>query len=460
MNIIGLFLAHAMNRLRFALTKSVILSLGIATLLGCTGKEPSSDPDAKKPDGAVLTFHEPEKRTLTRIIEVTGEVKAFEEAPMHARISGYVGAVRKDIGDRVEAGDVLAEITVPERVEETKQKRAIVTQCRSEVERAEKLWSAADANVKAAGAKVKEAAAAVQRFDAELRRAESQHERFKKNPGVVSEEVLAEAKLGVEAARAAVAEAEAKVKSAEAARAESEARRHSALTDIDVARARVGVAEADAGHSEELLKYAKLRAPFSGIILRRDVDPGHFVHAVTGEKTKPLFVVAKLDPVRVFLDVPENDAPFISKGTTAVVHIQALNGGDIRGAITRTSWGLDSESRTLRAEVDLPNAEEKLRVGMYATASLILTRSDVWTIPARAVISKGGQSFCFLYKDGKAWRRQVLTGFQDDDRVEIRQIQAADSKSGWVRVESADRFLSGDLSKLVDGASATAAPAP
>jgi multidrug resistance efflux pump len=141
---------------------------------------------------------------------------------------------------------------------------------------------------------------------------------------VISGEAVEETRLGAEAARAALIRAST---SASAARAESDARQAKARADVAVTVARLRVAQADARRMATLLGYAKLRAPFTGVVTCRKVDSGHFLQSSTaGPKGEPVFVVARADPVRIFVDVPENDAVLVGDGTRAVVRVQALRG--------------------------------------------------------------------------------------------------------------------------------------
>src|SRR5262249_23280565 len=157
--------------------------------------------------------------------------------------------------------------------------------------------------------KIKEALAGRPRVKAEVERAEGQYERLKKSKGAISEDAIAEYKLGVEVARASAVEVEARIESATAWKSESEARLDPAEIDIGVAEARLVEKQAAARQMAELLKYAKLSAPFDGVVTKRHVDTRHFVQSsASGSKGEPVFVVSKMDPVRIFVDVPENDA--------------------------------------------------------------------------------------------------------------------------------------------------------
>ena len=135
---------------------------------------------------------------------------------------------------------------------------------------------------------------------------------------------------------------------------------------------------------------------------------------------KPLFTVVRTDRVRVFIDLPEMDAPLANSGDRAVVRVQALGGRDFLGSITRTSWALDSATRTLRTEVDVPNPDGQLRPGMYAQVTIDLEeRADAWTLPTSALLSQGGETWCYVVENGKARRKPVTVGLTAGGEAEI-----------------------------------------
>jgi multidrug efflux pump subunit AcrA (membrane-fusion protein) len=386
---------------------------------------------------------QPVRKALTYRIEQPGEIQAFERTPIYARISGYVlklgqvkgrdGKLRDlDIGDWVNKDQVLAELSVPEMDAELSQKKALVVQAQAEVEQAKKLYEAAAANLESAVAKVKEAESSQVRAVAERRRAESQYQRMKGSPAVISREVLDESRLGVEAAKAAVAEVEARVKSAEATRVESAAKAAKAKTDIGVAEARLQVAQADERRVAALVGYAQLRAPFAGKVTWRKVDPGHLLSVGgAGGKGEPVFVVERTDPVRVFVDVPENDAVLVTDGTPAVVRVQALKGEEFPGKVTRSAWSLDPKARTLRTEIDVPNPAGRLRPGMYANSTITVEHTDVLAVPASAVLTKGEQTFCYQVEGDKAVRLLVRVGLCDGQFVELVKKRKPGREGRW-----------------------------
>lgn len=442
---------------RLRLCASVFVPLFLA---GCNGGQdaaPGKGSEAAPKQPAVTTAR-PVKKALTQRIEQPGEVRAFEQTPMYARLSGYVGKVHKDIGDRVEEGDVLLELSVPEMDEELKEKKAQVVRAKAEVEQAEKLHAAAVAALGSAAARVKEADASRERVAAERRRAESQYERVKQSASVFSKEALLESQLALESAVAAVKEVEAKVKSAEANRVEAEAKRDKAGADISVAQARQGVAKAEEGRVAALLGYAKLPAPFKGVVVRRNVDRGHYLQA-NGGKGEPVFVVARTDPVRVFVDVPEGSACLVCDDTEAVVTVQALPGQQFAGKVKRSSFSLDdSKGRTLRAEINLPNPDGALRPGMYAYATLVVHRAGAWAVPASAVVAEREGAFCYFVEGGKAVRTQVLTGFRDGQLVELLRRRGAGG--AWEAITEQQEVIVAPPAGLADGQQVTTSARP
>jgi RND family efflux transporter MFP subunit len=394
----------------------------------------------------------PVRKDFSRRIEQPGEVLADEQTPIYARISGYVDRVLHDIGQKVEKGDVLAELSVPEMDEELKQKGALVSQAKSEVILANKLLEVARSDVTSATAKVKEAESSKLRAAAELSRAESQYERFKKSTTVIPQEVLEESRLGFESAKAAVSEVDSRIKSAEAAELGAKARREKAEADIKVAEAKQRLAEADEGRVKALVGYAKLRAPFPGMVTRRQVDTGHFLQPPSGgAEGKPAFVVARLDPVRVFVEVPENDAVLISDGTQATITVPALKGEEFHEAVTRFAWALDAKSRTLRVEIDLKNPGWRLRPGMYVQSVLTVERKQVLAIPQSAIVTQGDDSFCFIVVGGRAVRTPIILGLRDSDFVEVLKKRTPGKEGKWLDFTGKEEVVTSNSSDLRDG---------
>jgi RND family efflux transporter MFP subunit len=165
-------------------------------------------------------------------------------------------------------------------------------------------------------------------------------------------------------------------------------------------------------------------APFDGVVARRQVNRGDLVQAATATRTTPsagsLFTVQRIDTIRVFCDVPEDDVPHLHVGDPAIVKPSGFDGKPFFGKVTRFSLRLDPETRNMRTEIDLPNPEERLYPGTYAVVSLEMNRRpDALTVPAQAVGSDGDGNFVYTITDHRITRLVVNTGLTDNGRTEV-----------------------------------------
>jgi RND family efflux transporter MFP subunit len=171
-----------------------------------------------------------------------------------------------------------------------------------------------------------------------------------------------------------------------------------------------------------LLAYSQVIAPFNGVVAQRLVNRGDLVQAATTTRTTPLFKVQRIDTIRVFCDVPENEVPHLRVGDRATVKPFGLAASPIVGTVTRFAFRLDAETRNMRTEIDLPNAEERLYPGMYAEVSLEMDQHpNVLTVPASAIGSDGNGTFVYTIKGDRVERVSVKVGIRDSGRVEVIQ---------------------------------------
>jgi RND family efflux transporter MFP subunit len=190
----------------------------------------------------------------------------------------------------------------------------------------------------------------------------------------------------------------------------------------DLAAAQVDLATATVAKTAVLLGYNKITAPFDGLITQRLVNRGDLVQAATATRAGPLFKIARIDTIRVFCDVPENEVPHVRVGDRAIVKPFSLAASPIIGTITRFAFRLDPETRNMRTEIDLPNPDERLYPGMYAEVSLEMDQhKDVLTVPASAVGSDGNGSFVYTVKGDRIERAPIKLGIRDSGRVEVSQ---------------------------------------
>jgi HlyD family secretion protein len=414
-----------------------------------------------KPVPVVQTEH-PTTKTLHREIEQPARIEPFEQTPIQAKIAGFVDKVNVEIGSRVRKGDVLAELRVPEMEEELKLKTGLVAQAHLDITLAEKALRVAAAGCKTAAALVEEARAGRKRAEATLARWKSESARM---TAMVRDRVL-DVQSGEEtvnqmrAAEAALDEVLAKIQALDAAREESVAKREKAEADQEATRNRLGLAEAEQRRVATLLDYTHITAPFDGVVSQRNVDTGHFLQPGSGSsgKVEPLFVVVRIDKVRVFLEVPEANAILVKcgrDGCAGRVRVPVLNDQEFGGYVAGTSWSLEPGQRTLRTEIDFDNTDGVLRPGMYAHALLEAEQPNAWTVPVTALVTRDGQTFCFLLVDGKAVRTTVRAGVREGTQVEVlkKLVRASvpGDKPRWENFTGTEDVITTRPGELTDG---------
>jgi RND family efflux transporter MFP subunit len=224
------------------------------------------------------------------------------------------------------------------------------------------------------------------------------------------------------------------------------------------------VARADRDRAAAILAYARIEAPYDGVLTRRGVDTGSYVQPPAGNSTvaAPLFEIARTDQVRIFVDVPEADAPLVKDGGPARVLVQALGDRDLPGRVTRSSWLFDDRTRTLRAEIDLPNTDGILRPGMYATARILVSRREALTLPTSSVFLQDDQAWVVRLVANKAVRTPVRLGLRDRQRVEVLRKQRHSVNQGiaaeWEDFTDTDLVVRDNPSTFADGQEITIRP--
>jgi HlyD family secretion protein len=379
-----------------------------------------------------VTVQAPERKTLQRSIELPGQVLAYEEAPLLAKVTGYVTAVPVDIGTRVKGphraegdkpakpGETLLEIDVPELVDESRQREADVAKAKAVVDQSTAAVAVALWLQVSAEADVAEAESAVAGADALVAKWKSEAERVTQlaSRGAVTQQVSQETSSQLLVAEAGVKQAKAKIDSAQARVSEAKSGILKAQADLAAAEANVQVAEAELARVRTLLGFRTLHAPFDGVITSRRVHPGHLVRATSSE---PLLTVSRIDRLRVRVDVPESDALLVQMGNKATLKFPSLPGETMEAKVDRSSESLDRGSRTLLIEVDVDNAQGRLKPGTYAQALIdVATHENVWAVPRSAILSQNKETFVLLVDaENKVVQHPVQLGLQSGPDVEV-----------------------------------------
>src|SRR6516164_2529694 len=322
----------------------------------------------------------PRRVTVAQRLQTNATLAAFEKADLFAKVTGYLSDVRVDIGDHVKAGQVLAVIEIPELQQQLAEDEAQLASKQSALETARR------------------------QVDHDRANRALQDITLKRNEVLFKDQWVPAQMVDQNRADTAVARANVGI---------AKANRTLAARQIDLAAATVEKTKA-------LLGYTQIVAPFDGVVARRLVNRGDLVQPPTGTLMRPLFTVQRIDTIRVFCDVPESDVPHLHIGDPAIVKPSGFDGKPFIGRVTRFSLRLDPETRNMPTEIDLPNPDERLYPGMYATVSLEMNRHpDALTLPATAVGSDGDGSFVDTISDNRITRLAIKTGLTDNGRIEV-----------------------------------------
>jgi len=327
------------------------LRLAVAAALGVLAASCSRNPP---PSSAPTVAVARTVRTrLASAMSLQGEFHPFQDILVYAKVSGYVSAIRVDIGDRVKAGDLIATLEVPELKDQ-----------------------------------LAAAAASEQRAETENAIAHLNYQRLadvnRSQPNLVAQQDLDDAQAKDSASAATVA-----------------------------------VAKADAARYRALMDFTRIEAPFAGVVTKRFADLGSLIQAGTSSGTMPLVELAEDDLLRLRFPVPEAETPLIHKDKTVQCTVDAIH-RTFSGKIVRDEWAIDRSTRTMIAEVDVPNTDSELKAGMYATIVLPLqSATDVLAVPLQALSGEEHPSVMVLGADGILSEHRVGVGLRTASSAEI-----------------------------------------
>jgi RND family efflux transporter MFP subunit len=186
-------------------------------------------------------------------------------------------------------------------------------------------------------------------------------------------------------------------------------------------KANLASSNANVNRLQQLESFKHVYAPFSGVIIKRNVDIGALINAGNGGNNQEMFVVAKIDPIRVFVNVPEIYAPLIHSGVEGSIELAALNGQRFSGKVVRTANAIDVATRTLNTEIDVPNPKGILLPGSFAQVHFALnvqTRS--LSLPVNALLFRAeGTRAAVVGSDNKVHLKAVVIGRDYGTSVEI-----------------------------------------
>jgi RND family efflux transporter MFP subunit len=306
-----------------------------------------------------------------------GSIQAVTEAPILARSNGYVKRRLVDIGDRVSAGQLVAELEAPELIQMLHQAQAALEQTKSAVEQA-------TANLQQSRTNERLAQVTAQRWANLFQR------------GVVSRQEN-------DTYQAQYDSQKANTQALEKA--------------VAAARSNVAAAEANVARLTELKGFSRVRAPFAGVITVRNVDTGVLVT----EGSTLLFRIAQTNRLRTYLNLPQAEASSVRTGQAATLTIPDLPGRKFPGSVTRTANALDPATRTLLTEVQVANPDGALMPGMYADVDLTTARKEPpLLIPGDTlVVRSDGPQVAVVAPDRSVHYQLIQLGRDFGDRIEV-----------------------------------------
>jgi RND family efflux transporter MFP subunit len=445
-------------------TLSIVLTTCVS---GCGRNAATAQGEPRKgTDAATVATVNPKLETIRRLIEQPGYVSSYEETPIYTRLAGYLENVRVDIGDKLKKGESLCKIWVPEVKEDVAVKGSKIEQAKADIVQAKAILEVAKANVNTWRSKVEEARRGVDRAISDLDRWEKEYAINLNNlkSKIGDKQTVDEALNQWNGAQAKLKEATANRDAAMSSLKESEATRDRALANVEESEAKLGVCERE--YKEELAWYGyhDIRAPYDGIVTDRNVHTWHFVQpsnsGTTSKGAAPLFMFMRTDQMRIIIQVPEYDAPLVKVGADAIVKIQALRKREVNAQVTRSSWMLNPESRTLRVEIDvknpLDNPQEELKSGMYVNVRIKADLPNVMTLPLDAIQTEGSDNFIFVVENGKAKRVSVKLGAANDRLVQLLSKAGgtnANDETEWSPFTGKETVIVSHLENMKDGQS-------
>jgi len=207
------------------------------------------------------------------------------------------------------------------------------------------------------------------------------------------------------------------------------------------AQANLAAADANVKRLEQLEGFKKVYAPFSGVLTKRNVDPGALINAGAGAAGRELFDIARVDPLRVYTSVPQAYAPFIRVGESTTVTLQEFPGQKFSARIARTAEAIDQNTRTLLTEVDVPNKDGKLLPGSFGEVHFAVgSNVNKVTVPVNAMLFRSqGAQLAVVGPDKKVQLRaisigrdygttlEVLGGISTEDQIVINPPDSLES---------------------------------
>ncbi len=367
----------------------IALACGLAAALSSCSRTDGSA-ESKAPTAETVTIVPVTKVARTDLsgdLILTAEFSPFQEVDVMAKVSGYVSEISVDMGDRVRDGQVLATLEIPEMEDDLKR---------------------SNANIKQSDAQIAAASDELQRAQSARDLAHLSYSRIadvlKREPGLVPQQEVDEAHSRDLIADSQVAAAQ---------------------SNLQVAQQRAQVARAELGRVKTLRNYTTITAPFAGVITKRYANKGSMIQAGTASQLQAMPVVrlSQNNLLRLTVPVPESSVSRIRVGETLDVRVPSMGptGSTFPGRVARFSDKVQSSTRTMDTEVDVPNPQLTLIPGMYAEVTLrVEDKKNTLAVPLDAVERGAGEARVYIVTEaGSIHIVPVKLGLETAQQVEV-----------------------------------------
>ncbi|MEQ9484734.1 efflux RND transporter periplasmic adaptor subunit [Coleofasciculus sp. F4-SAH-05] len=347
-------------------------------------------------------------------VSYTGSIMPYQEVVVYPRVAGQLTNYSVYPGDRVKAGQVLAQLDATERS--------------TELAEAQAEADAMETSLRASQVQIEEQTQEIARLQAELDYLQLRQKRF---ATLVAEGAIAQDDLDIVASE---------VSAKQAAIKGAKARRARLLAEVDQNRAKVGQARAEVSTAAVMQSYTKLQSPISGIVQTRMVDPGVVIQPGMG-----VLKIGDYSRVRLQANVAQEDAGYIRIGTPIQAEVPGVTDQPLTGEITSIFPQTNNDTRTVTVEAVVDNPQERLLSGQFLDMTILTNRkASTISVPRKAVVEFNGENSVWVIQDNQAQRRVVETGMISGDRMEITQ-----------GLKVGDRVITSGDSRLVPNAQVT-----
>jgi multidrug efflux pump subunit AcrA (membrane-fusion protein) len=375
-------------KFKYLLWTGVFVTAFLLIVSGCSKKVQDSKKDKKLI--IKIGYIYPKVETFKESLKFTANLDPILQTNINPDQSGWLKAVYVHTGDPVYKGELVAKM-------DNTQQKAAVNQAAANLENQKNLVLSLVSSLRSSNANIQKEKAIVENDDLNLTR-----EKSLLSGGYIPLQQYDDSETTYLADRATLESLKSQMMSVR--------------SQLTAEKENVRQAEAALAIARKNLRDTYLRAPFSGKVMVRYLDPGAYI--TTMGSSTPIMSIVDPTRLKIVVDVPDKDAPLIRKGEPAAITVDAYAERIYHGAVTRFAGAVNPETRTLRVEIDIPNPDESLKPGMYAHASIQIKKiPHAIVLPIACVIKRGGKSF--------VWVLPAHHSFPKKNQIQMGRIQGS-----------------------------------